>query len=81
MMKLRFGHDNTRMTEKYSGKDDLRDHLEKWTKAWGMEQQLEWVHIFFHTLDTITMKWHLETELRHDTAKLDILKEGFFIDF
>lgn len=35
MMKLRFGRATTRMTEKYNGKDDLRVHLEKWTKAWG----------------------------------------------
>lgn len=36
MMKLCFSHANTRMTEKYNGKDDLRDHLEKWTKAWRL---------------------------------------------
>jgi len=33
MMKLRFRYDNTIMIEKYSGKDDPRDHLVRWTKA------------------------------------------------
>jgi len=36
-MKLQFGRANTRMTEKYNGKDDLHIHLEKWTKVWGIE--------------------------------------------
>lgn len=44
MMKLRFGHANTRMTKKYNGKDDPRYHLETWTKAWGMEPQPKLVH-------------------------------------
>lgn len=32
-MKLRFGYANTKMIEKYSGKDDPCDHLTQWTKA------------------------------------------------
>jgi len=47
------GYANTRMTENYSGKDDPCDHLARWTKAWETKLQLEWVHIFCHTLDTI----------------------------
>ena len=35
MMRLWFGSSNTRMTEKYNGRDDTRDHLEKLTKARG----------------------------------------------
>jgi len=69
------------MTKKYSGKDDPHDHLEKWTKARGMELQPEWVHIFCHALDTIPMNWYLETKLRHSTAEWDILKEGFLLTF
>lgn len=53
MMKLRFGYANTRMNEKYSGKDGPREHLARWTKAWGEEPQQEWMHIFCHTLDAI----------------------------
>ena len=68
MMRLQFGRPNTRLTEKYSGKDDPRDHLEKCTKVWGTEPQLKWVHKFFHTLDTIPMNWYLETELHHGTT-------------
>jgi len=32
MMKLPFRCADTRMTEKYNGRDDPHDHLEKWTK-------------------------------------------------
>ena len=34
-MKLRLGRVNTRMTEKYNGRDDLHNHLAKWAIAWG----------------------------------------------
>ncbi len=77
-MKLRFGYDNTYMMGKYIGKDDPCEHLARWTKAWGEELQPKWFHIFCHTLDTIPMKWYLETELRHGMAKLDIMK-GIFL--
>lgn len=46
-----------------------------------MEPQLKWVHLFCHTLDIIPMNWYLETELRHGTAKWDILREGFLMTF
>lgn len=36
--EIRFGHPNTRLIEKYNGKDDPCDHLMKWTKAWGKNQ-------------------------------------------
>lgn len=81
MMKLRFGHANTKMIEKYNGRGDLHNHLEKWTKAWRIEPRPEWVHIFCHTLDTIPMNWYLKVELRHDTAEWDVLKEGFILTF
>ena len=68
MMKMQFGYANTHIVEKYRGKDDLHEHSACWTKAWGEELKLEWVHIFCHTLDTITMNWYLETELRHRTC-------------
>ena len=50
MMKLRFGYVNTRMAEKYIGKDDPRDHLAQWNKTWVTEPQPEWVHIFLSHL-------------------------------
>jgi len=37
MMKLSFEYANTRMAEKYSGKDDLCENLAQRTKAWGKE--------------------------------------------
>jgi len=46
MTKLMFGYANTFLVEKYTGKDDLRKHLARWTKPWGEEPQPEWVHIF-----------------------------------
>ena len=81
MMKLRFGRVNTRITEKYNGRGDPRDHLLKWTKVWGTKPHPEWVHIFFHTSDTIPMNWYLETELRHSNTEWDVLKEGFLLTF
>lgn len=80
-MKLRFGIPNTRFIEKYNRKDDLRDHLLKWTKAWGKKLQPKWVHIFHRTLETIPMNWHLQTELSHGTMEWDLLKEGFLLTF
>lgn len=63
MMKPWFGCAKNKITKKYNGKDDPHYHLEKWTKAWGTETWLEWVHIFFHTLDMIPMNWYMEMEL------------------
>ena len=57
------------------------DHLAKWTKVYRTKPQLEWVHLFYHTLDIIPMNWYLETELRHGTAEWDILREVFWMTF
>ena len=81
MMKLRFGRANTRMTKKYNGKDDPRNHLAKWTKAWVEEPQPEWVHIFCHNLDTIPKNWYLKMEIYHGTTQWDVLNEGFLLTF
>jgi len=81
MMRIWFGYANTHMTEKYTRKDDSCEHLAHWMKARGDEPQLEWVHIFCHTLDTIPMNWYLETDLRHETIEWDVLKESFLLTF
>jgi len=73
IMRLQFGLLNTTLTEKYRRKDDLCNHLAKWTKAWETKPQLEWVHLFFHTLDTIPMNWYLEMKLCHGIVKWDIV--------
>ena len=39
MMRLQSRCLNTRVIEKYSGKDDPHDHLAKCTKSWGSEPQ------------------------------------------
>lgn len=46
-----------------------------------MKTKLEWVHIFYHTLDMIPMDWYLEIELFHGTAEWDILREGISMRF
>ena len=69
------------MTEKYDWKDDPHTHLAKWIKAYGVEPQPEWVHLFYHSLDVISMSWYLETELLHGTGEWDILREGFIMTF
>jgi len=61
------------MIDKYDGSDDPRDHLAKWTKAYGVDPQPKWVHLFCHTLDVIPMNWYLEIELFHGTEEWDIL--------
>ena len=74
MMRRRFGHPKVWLTEKYDGRKDPCNHLEKYTKMYGMELQPKRVHLFCHTLDIIPMNWYLEIELRHDTAEWDILQ-------
>jgi len=69
------------LTEKYDGRSDPCDHLEKWIDAYGIELQPEWVHLFCHTLDVIPMNWYLEIELYHGMEKLDILRQGFLMTF
>lgn len=81
MMKLQFGCANTRITEKYNGRDNPCDHLVKWAKAWETKLQPKWVHIIFHTLDTITMNFFMETELHHGTTEWDVLKDKFLLTF
>ena len=53
MMQISFGKSELKITDKYNGRDDPCMHLTKWTKAYGEEPQLEWVHLFYHTLDVI----------------------------
>src|SRR5271168_607599 len=81
MMHLRFGKLQLWIADKYDGRNDLHTHLVKWTKAYGEETQLEWVHLFYHTLDVIPMNWYTETELHHGTSEWDILREGFLLTF
>ena len=81
MTRLSFGRPKIQLTEKYDGRNDPRDHLAKFTKVYGTEPQPEWVHLFCYSLDIIPMNWYLETELRHDTAEWDILREGFLMTF
>jgi len=56
-------------------------HLAKWMKAYGENPQLEWVHLFCHTLDVIPMNFYVETELRHGIGEWDILCKGFMMTF
>lgn len=69
------------MSEKYDERDDQCDNLAKWTKSYGTKPQLEWVHLFFYTLDVIPMNWYLEIELYHGSREWDILMEGFLLTF
>ena len=78
---MQFGHPKVRLTKKYDRRYDPRDNLAKWTKVYGKEPWLEWVHIFCHTLDIIPMNWYLETKLHHGTVEWDILREGFVTTF
>ena len=80
-MRTHFGKPKMQMTDKYDGQDDLRAHLAKWTQAYGEKSQPEWVHLFCHTLDVVSMNWYVETELRHGTGEWNILHDGFMMTF
>ena len=67
------------LADKNDGQDDPRTHLVKWTKVYGEAPQPEWVHLFSHTLDVISMNWYLEIEIRHGTGEWDILHERFIM--
>ena len=55
MMRTHSGKLKILVTDKYDGKGDPREHLEKWAKAYGVKPQPDWVHLFCHTLDVISM--------------------------
>ena len=73
MIRVRFGHPQVRLIEKYDGRNDPRDHLTKWTKVYGAEPHPKWVYLFCHTLDVILMNWYLETKTHDGTEEWDIL--------
>jgi len=50
-------------------------------QGYGEKPQLEWVHLFCHTLDVIPMNLYIETELCHGIGEWDILREGFVMTF
>lgn len=81
MMRVCFGHLKVRLTKKYDGRNDPRDHLAKWTEVYGAKPKPEWVHMFCHTFDVIPMNWYLEMKLHHGTEEWDILHQGFFLTF
>ena len=81
MMRTWFGRPKVWVTEKYDGRNDLRDHLAKRTMIYGTKPQLEWVHLFCHTLDVIPMNLYLKTELCHGTTEWDVLRERFVRTF
>jgi len=57
MMRLRFGYANTRMTKKYSEKDDPLNHLGQWTNIRG-------------TKTTTIIDAYLFSYFRHDPNEL-----------
>lgn len=81
MMRLRFRIAQMQLADKYDRWDDPRIHLAKYSKVYGEEPQPEWVHLFYHTLDVISMNWYTEMELYHGTSEWDILRERFLLIF
>lgn len=70
------------MTKTYDRRSDPRDHLEKWTDAYGEEPcTIRVVASICHTFDVIPMNWYLEIELCHDIDEWDILRQGFLMTF
>ena len=56
-------------------------HLAKWAQAYGEKPQLEWVHLFYHTLDIVPMNRYVETKICHGKCEWYILHEGFIMTF
>ena len=80
-MRLQFGRPKVQLIEKYNGRSDPRDHLEKWTNAYGAQLQPKLVHFFCHTLDVIPMNWYLEIELCHGMDGWNILRQICLMTF
>lgn len=69
------------MRDKQDEKDDPCMRFAKWSNAYGVKAQPEWVHLFCHTLDVIPMNSYMEREPCHGTCEWDILREGFIMTF
>ena len=81
LKRLRFGHADMKITEKYDGQKYPHENLSRWTTTWGTKPQLEWVHMFFHSLDMIPQQWYLEIELCHGTTDWDEMIEALLLTY
>jgi hypothetical protein len=43
--------------------------------------EIEWMHIFIHTLDTISKNWDMELEMRRETKQWEELVQRFRVTF
>jgi hypothetical protein len=63
LMQIRFGTDIENITQSYIGESDPVDHVEQCKDRWNVTPKEEWIHIFIHTLDTISKNRYLELEM------------------
>jgi len=67
--------------QKYTGESDPIGHMERCMTLWRLVPEIEWSHIFIHTLDTTLKNWYLELEMHKDTTIWEELTQRFEISF
>ena len=65
----------------YKGDTSPRDHVDVCLEAWQAVLQVEWVHRFASTLDTIPKNWYVKLELRRGTEVWGEMMKQFIYTF
>jgi len=66
---------------KYKGDTLPRDYMDVCLEAWKTVPQVEWVHRFTSTLDTIPKNWYVKLELRRGTEVWGEMMKKFIYTF
>jgi hypothetical protein len=51
--------------------------MENYRALLRLVSEIEWMHIFIHTLGTILKNWYLELEMRRETTRWEELAHRF----
>jgi len=66
---------------KYTSKTSPREHIDICIQTWQAVPQIEWVHMFVSTLDTVPRNWYIELELRQGTRTWGEMVKDFIGTF
>jgi len=81
LMTARFSSTMVYVGVKYKGYTSPRDHVDVCLEAWQTVPQVEWVHRFASTLDTIPKNWYVKLELRRGTKVWGEMMKQFICTF
>jgi hypothetical protein len=81
LMQIRFGTEEEDIAQKYTGESDPAGHVEQCRDLWSSVPEIEWMHKFIHTLDTIPKNWYLELEMHRETTRWEELIQRFRVTF